>query len=210
MYVRVEGTANTCEVNPKNNSIEHCGKGATSCSVYRSFSAHDHLHRSPRFQHGSARRILKKLTLSAMPACLSAATASRNLSPVLQRSVHRALAPKRAVVVRAEFSRRSLLLSSGVAAAAGGAGRPVVMASSAEPMEVEGKAEAAAPAEPRVGKDIPRAELAPGLEISRVVKVRCGAGSLPGASSRATVDRARPHRHPASLLGPRCMLTCFP
>jgi hypothetical protein len=39
-------------------------------------------------------------------------------------------------------------------------------------MDVEVKAEPAAAAEPAVGKEIPRAELAPGFEISRVVKVR--------------------------------------
>jgi hypothetical protein len=95
-----------------------------------------------------------------------------------QRFIPRCLPPRghRSVTARAgssngSSSSRRELLAIGLAAAV--SLPPSGMA--AQPMEVEVKAEpagsGAAALAPQVGKDIPRAELAPGLEISRIVKV---------------------------------------
>ncbi|KAL4854303.1 putative aldo-keto reductase 1 [Chlorella vulgaris] len=93
------------------------------------------------------------------------------------RFIPRCLPPRghRSVTARAgssngsSSSRRELLA---IGLAAGVSLPPSGMA--AQPMDVEVKAEpagsGAAALAPQVGKDIPRAELAPGLEISRIVK----------------------------------------
>ena len=99
-------------------------------------------------------------------------------APCLAPVQHRPGPRTRGVVASADRgapSRRSLLLSTAaggvvVAAAAAGAGGKAAMAAAAapEPMDILG----AAPADVLAPVSaIPRAELAPGLEISRVVKV---------------------------------------
>lgn len=121
----------------------------------------------------ASRHCLPPVTRQA--ACRSACASSRKLVQPIAQLAH-------------EPSRRALLTAAGsaVAAAAGGASTRRAMAA-ATPTEggpvamdvVSPPAEAPTAPKPSA---IPRAELAPGLEISRVVKARCkGAASLPNA-----------------------------
>lgn len=111
----------------------------------------------------ASRHCLPPVTRQA--ACRSACSSSRKaVQPIAQR-VH-------------EPSRRALLTAAGsaVAAAAGGASARRAMAAAVPaeggPVAMDVAAPSAQAPTPAKVSAIPRAELAPGLEISRVVKAR--------------------------------------